>query len=40
MIGRGKTKQNTVVAVARELLGFIWAVGQIVGEDKEVYDVV
>jgi len=40
MIGRGKTKQNTVVAVARELLGFIWAVGQIVGEDKEVCDVV
>lgn len=28
MLARGKTKQKTLVAVARELAGFIWAVGQ------------
>lgn len=28
MLARGKTKQKTLVAVARELSGFIWAVGQ------------
>lgn len=28
MLARGKTKQQTLVAVARELAGFIWAVGQ------------
>ena len=27
LIGRGKCKQQVVVAVARELLGFIWAIG-------------
>ncbi len=27
LIGRGKTKQQTVTAVGRELLGFIWAIG-------------
>ncbi len=28
MMGRGKTKQKAITAVARELLGFIWAIGQ------------
>ena len=28
MINRGKTRQTVLVAVARELMGFIWAVGQ------------
>lgn len=28
MLARGKTKQKTLVALARELAGFIWAVGQ------------
>lgn len=28
MLARGKTKQKMLVAVARELAGFIWAVGQ------------
>ncbi len=28
MLARGKTKQKTLVAVARELAGFIWAAGQ------------
>jgi transposase len=27
LMGRGKTKQKTVVAVARELAGFIWSIG-------------
>ncbi len=27
LIGKGKTKQQVVTAVARELLGFIWAIG-------------
>jgi len=27
LVGRGKTKQKIVVAVGRELLGFIWAIG-------------
>lgn len=27
LIGRGKCKQQTVTAVGRELLGFIWAIG-------------
>lgn len=27
LMGRGKTKQQAVTAVARELLGFIWAIG-------------
>jgi len=30
MASRGKRPQTTIVAVARELLGFIWAVGQVV----------
>lgn len=28
MLARGKTKQKTLVAVARELAGFLWAAGQ------------
>lgn len=28
LIGRGKSKQNTVTAVARELAGFIWAIAK------------
>ncbi len=28
MLGRGKGAQKTLVAIARELTGFIWAVGQ------------
>jgi transposase len=27
LIGRGKNQQQTIVALARELLGFIWAIG-------------
>jgi len=27
LLGRGKSKQQTVTAVGRELLGFIWAIG-------------
>jgi transposase len=27
LVGRGKSKQQTVTAVGRELLGFIWAIG-------------
>jgi hypothetical protein len=27
LVGRGKAKQQAVTAVARELLGFIWAIG-------------
>jgi transposase len=28
LVGRGKSKQKAVTAVSRELLGFIWAIGQ------------
>jgi transposase len=28
MMGRGKSKQKTVTAVARELAGFVWAIGR------------
>jgi hypothetical protein len=28
MTARGKRSQTTVVAMARELCGFIWAIGQ------------
>ena len=28
LLGRNKSKQQTVTAVARELVGFIWAIGQ------------
>lgn len=30
LVGRGKTKPTAVVAVARELLGFLWAIAQLV----------
>ena len=33
LMARGKTKQQTVTAVARELLGFIWAIGVNVERD-------
>jgi transposase len=35
LLARGKTKPQTVVAVARELLGFIWAIGQAVEAEKQ-----
>ncbi len=28
LLGRGKTIQRTITAVARELAGFVWAIGQ------------
>lgn len=28
LLGRGKSKQNTMTAIARELAGFVWAIGQ------------
>jgi len=31
LLGRGKVKQEAVVAVARELIGFLWSVGQAAG---------
>lgn len=34
MVGRGKLPQKAVVAVARELLGFIWAIGRQVAEEQ------
>ena len=27
MVSRGKTKQKVIIAVARELLAFMWAIG-------------
>ncbi len=30
LLGRGKTKQQVVTAVARELMGFVWAIGKTV----------
>jgi transposase len=30
LLGRGKTKQQVVTAVARELVGFVWAIGRTV----------
>lgn len=30
LLGRGKTKQQVVTAVARELVGFVWAIGKTV----------
>ncbi len=35
MLGRAKTKQVVVVPVARELLGFIWAIAREVAEESE-----
>jgi len=28
MLARGKSQQHTIVAIARELAGFVWAIGQ------------
>jgi transposase len=36
LLGRGKLKQEAVVAVARELLGFVWAVAREVGAGAAV----
>jgi hypothetical protein len=33
MAGRGKSRQNVVVSVARELAGFVWAIGCTVAEE-------
>jgi transposase len=33
LLGRGKSKQHVVTAIARELLGFIWAIGVAVEHD-------
>jgi len=27
LLGKGKAKQQVITAVARELLGFVWAIG-------------
>jgi len=35
MTATGKPSQKAVVGVARELLGFVWAVGQAVGKENE-----
>jgi transposase len=35
MLARGKTKQCTVVALSRELLGFVWAIAQQVSVEKQ-----
>jgi transposase len=35
LLGRGKTKQQAVTAVARELLGFIWAIGVQVEAERQ-----
>jgi transposase len=34
LLGRGKSKQQVVTAVARELLGFIWAIGVAVEREQ------
>lgn len=36
LLGRGKSKQQTVTAVGRELLGFIWAIGVQVEQQQKV----
>jgi transposase len=36
LMGRGKSKQQTVTAVGRELLGFIWAIGVHVEQEVKV----
>ena len=35
MVARGKTKQKVVVAIARELLAFMWAIGVVVEKQTE-----
>ena len=34
LIHKGKTKQTAVVACARELIGFIWAIARVVREQQ------
>lgn len=34
LLGKGKTKQQVITAVAREMLGFIWAIGVVVEAKK------
>lgn len=31
MVAKGKSRQKAVVSIARELLGFVWAIGQVTG---------
>jgi transposase len=35
LVGRGKPKQQAIVAVARELLGFTWAIAQEVASTQD-----
>lgn len=39
MVAKGKISQKAIVAVARELLGFIWAIAQVAGEGRALVDV-
>ena len=36
LVGRGKPKNKAIVAVARELLGFVWAIGREVAEETYI----
>ncbi len=36
LVGRGKAKNKAIVAVARELLGFVWSIGQEVARESYV----
>lgn len=36
LVGRGKTKNKAIVAVARELLGFVWSIGQEVATETYI----
>ncbi len=36
LVGRGKAKNKVIVAVARELLGFVWSIGQEVARETYV----
>src|SRR5439155_2812854 len=36
LMGRGKSKQQTITAVGRELLGFVWAIGVHVEREAKV----
>jgi transposase len=37
LLGRGKTKQKAVVAVGRELLGFVWAIACTITHERATY---
>lgn len=39
LVGRGKSKQVAVVAAARELVGFMWAIAQEVARQKQLHKV-